>query len=1028
MATHLKILNQNDIKEFDFPPQFSGEERKRFFYLPNWAEELINSFKTPTNQVGFALQFGYFKASNKFFVSWKFHQKDIEFIAKRFGCQLNELDFDSYTTRSFLRHQERILANTGFGKYDNSGKELLQKEAQNLCSRQMKPRLMLMSLVDFLKSQKIELPNYHALADIITNALRDFEKTLIEDIEKHLSTKEKRLLDDLLEFGEEYTGGDKQDSKIKRYKITLLKKSQQSTKPSKIKSNIKDLQYLEGLFKELEPIISTLNLSSELIQYYAQVVIKSRGFQMSRRESQRYLLLIAFVSYQYYKLNDVLIDTLLQSVQSTSNTTDRDHKEIFYNQRKERHQKLHAFSQKMTNHLTSIEQVKAILHDQHLSAEDKVWSLQLLFSEKFNQDSIEIQDQLGQLGAESKRITKNTDFYDLLESKSVKLQNRVSEIIQHVQFDPQTSNEVLLQAIEYYVKKYRNVGDKPPADFLDAKEQKVLIDSNGKFRVSLYKVLLFSKVAAGIRSGALNLKYSYKYRAFDDYLIAQDVWEANKQELLKKAGLAGVHDFAELEEKLKNALQEQFRKTNENIISGRNKYVTIQKDGSLKIKTPKLEKDITSETVSDLFPKNRVIPLLEVLSTVNKISQFTDCFEYWQHKHAREKPDNKVFFAGITGYGCNLGISKTAQISRNINPSELENTACWYFNHENIIRANDKILSLLDRLQLPKLFKRNQAVTHTSSDGQKFSIGVDSLNANYSYKYFGKGKGVSVYSFIDECHRLFYSTVINSAEREAAYVIDGLMHNDVVQSDIHSTDTHGYSEMIFGVTHLLGISFAPRIKSFQKQNLYSFENPSALKTLGYHVLPTETINLKLISEQWDQILRFIATIKLKENTASQLFRRLSSYSKQHPLYRALKQFGRIIKTLFLLRYIDDVELRQTIEKQLNKLESSNKFGKAVFHGNNQEFQLSTKEEQLIADGCKRLIENAIICWNYMYLSKRMNDASSDAEKDTMTKTIKNGSVIIWQHFNLQGEYDFSEENLKNPIQFQLPELFDLQVL
>ena len=46
MTTHLKILNQNDIKEFDFPPQFSGEEKKRFFYLPNWAEELVNSFKT----------------------------------------------------------------------------------------------------------------------------------------------------------------------------------------------------------------------------------------------------------------------------------------------------------------------------------------------------------------------------------------------------------------------------------------------------------------------------------------------------------------------------------------------------------------------------------------------------------------------------------------------------------------------------------------------------------------------------------------------------------------------------------------------------------------------------------------------------------------------------------------------------------------------------------------------------------------------------------------------------------------------
>ena len=93
----IKILNNNDIKTFENPPQFNGEERKQFFYLPNWAKALVESFRTPTNQVGFVLQLGYFKVSNKFFVARKFHQKDIEFIAKRFGFQLNELDFDSYT-------------------------------------------------------------------------------------------------------------------------------------------------------------------------------------------------------------------------------------------------------------------------------------------------------------------------------------------------------------------------------------------------------------------------------------------------------------------------------------------------------------------------------------------------------------------------------------------------------------------------------------------------------------------------------------------------------------------------------------------------------------------------------------------------------------------------------------------------------------------------------------------------------------------------------------------------------------------
>jgi TnpA family transposase len=974
--------------------------------------------------VGFILQLGYFKASNKFFVARKFHSKDIEFIAGLFGFCLSELDFNKYNDRSFIRHQELILENTGFRKFDATTQEIVEKEALCLACKQIKPRLMFMSLVDFLRTQKIEIPNYHTFAQIITDALRYFEKSLIDSIQESLSIEQRQLLDKLLEPVEE---GDKQESKIKRYKITLLKKSHQSTRPYKIKANIQDLQCLEGLFKEIEPVITSLNLSSELIQFYAQVVIKSQIFQTSRRDESRYLLLIAFVAYQYYRLNDVLIEIMMQSVQQTLNATEREHKEDFYNQRKERNRKFSNFSQKITEHLTTIEQAKMILQDETLSADQKVNCLQTLFCENLDINTVEIQKQLTQLGNESKKITKNIDYYHLLETKSVKLQNRASEIVKNINFDTKTSNESLLKAIDYYEQTEGNADDKSPVDFLDAEEQELLLDSNGKFRVSLYKVLLFSKVAEGIHSGALNLKYSYKYRTFEDYLIPQNIWESNKQELLEKAGLTELRDFAKLEILLKKALEEQFRNTNANIINGSNKYATIRENGDLTLKTPKQDKEILDTNI-DLFPKNRFISLFEVLATVAQISGFTNCFEHFQIKNNREKPADKVFFAGMIGYGCNLGIRKTAKISRSINQQELENTINWYFTHENIMRANDKIVSFLEQLQLPKLFRHNQETTHTSSDGQKFGIGVDSLNAGYSYKYFGQNKGVSIYSFIDESHRLFYSTVINPAEREVAYVIDGLMHNDVVQSDIHSTDTHGYSEMIFAVTHLLGISFAPRIKSFKKQHLYSFDTPATLKSLDYKILPKKQINTKVIQEQWDYILRFITTIKLKEATASQLFKRLSSYSRQHPLYRALKQFGRIIKTLFLLKYIDDVELRQMIEKLLNKLESSNKFGKAVFYGNNQEFQLATKEEQLIADGCKRLIENAIICWNYLYLSKLINEAESETQKTNLINTIKNGSVVVWRHINLQGEYDFSEEVLKNSIEFSLPEILELKVL
>ncbi|MDX6713183.1 MAG: hypothetical protein QOH96_4199 [Blastocatellia bacterium] len=123
----------------------------------------------------------------------------------------------------------------------------------------------------------------------------------------------------------------------------------------------------------------------------------------------------------------------------------------------------------------------------------------------------------------------------------------------------------------------------------------------------------------------------------------------------------------------------------------------------------------------------------------------------------------------------------------------------WYLSAD-VHNANDRIISQMDEMELPNIYRREKETLHTSSDGQKFEVAVDSLNANYSFEYFGQGRGVSVYSFIDERHFLFHSTVISSAEREAAYVIDGQMNNDVVKSDIHSTETHGYSEVIFGAT------------------------------------------------------------------------------------------------------------------------------------------------------------------------------------------------------------------------------------
>jgi TnpA family transposase len=112
------------------------------------------------------------------------------------------------------------------------------------------------------------------------------------------------------------------------------------------------------------------------------------------------------------------------------------------------------------------------------------------------------------------------------------------------------------------------------------------------------------------------------------------------------------------------------------------------------------------------------------------------------------------------------------------------------------------------------------------------------------------------------------------------------MANDVVSSNIHSTDTHGYSEVIFAVMHFLGVSFAPRIKKIGAQRLYCIDSKREYTKKDYRIKPDLKININLIRKHWDDILRLIATIKSKTTTASQIFKRLNSYTKEISLYKA----------------------------------------------------------------------------------------------------------------------------------------------
>ena len=1014
-----RILTPAEQQIFDSPPVLSALERRKSFFVSPALNELLASLRTPTNQVCFLVQLGYFRAVHRFF-SPPYPPQDVAYVACQLEISPDTVEVSSYDETTSRRHRHFIREHLGYRSFDEHAQQQVREHLQPLIRSQVRPKVLFQESIAFLLGHKIETPSSGTLTLLILDTVRRHKQELVGRVRTQLLPEGRLALDALFEKDPAA-----ENLYVQRARLTLLKRFSHSMKPSKIKENLVDLQTIRALYQPLHTIVRALDLTPDGLRYYAHSVIKSEVFQMSRRgDPDRHLHLLCFIAHQYFHLHDLLMDVLLRAVQSTRNTCQRMHQNQYYDERAGRQQGLRLLVENVEQTLFhALAPIEQIAFQAPLSDGEKVHRIQDILRQRQVERQL-LQHQIAQLKEDLQHEKEERAYYGLLESQSVKLQNKVAEMIRQVQF--LGTDTALLEAVQYYQTTEGPITSTAPTAFLRDGENRLLTRADGSFRVSLYKVLLFIQVAEAVKSGTLHVEDSYRYRSLDDYLIPRDEWQRRRVEYLQQADLTPASDGPAWLQQQATILDHQYTTTNQHILQEENPYITFHKDGRCHVRTPK-EDEADTAPLSSFFPKNRYISLLEVLSTVNRHSQFLDAFQHWQMTYTKQRPPEHVLLAGIVGYGCQIGTGKVARISSQISGSELERSVNWYFSPENIIEANDKILRLMDQLPLPQLYRQNENQLHTSSDGQKVEVGVDALNAHYSFKYFGQNKGVSAYTFIDGRHFLFHSMVVSSPEKEAPYVIDGLMHNEVVKSDIHSTDTGGYTEILFGVMQLLGFAYAPRIKNFGKQRCYSFRRRREYEQKDYRILPDGYINPSLIEDQWDEILRFVATIKLKVTSASQLFKRLNSYSRQHPLYRALKEYGKLEKSIFLLKWIDLLDLRQAVTKQLNKGESANRFADAICFSRNQEFLYAEKTEQEMADGCNRLIRNAIICWNYLYLSQMLAQEAEGERREALLAALQQGSIVIWHHLNLHGEYDFSEEKLRDSVGFDLPQILAVDV-
>lgn len=224
------------------------------------------------------------------------------------------------------------------------------------------------------------------------------------------------------------------------------------------------------------------------------------------------------------------------------------------------------------------------------------------------------------------------------------------------------------------------------------------------------------------------------------------------------------------------------------------------------------------------------------------------------------------------------------------------------------------------------------------------------------------------YTHLSDQYAPFHTQVINATVRDATYVLGGLLHHESdLQIVEHSTDTAGFTDHVFGLMQLLGFRFAPRIRDLPDKRLYIPGDAKRYPTLSG--LVGGSLNVKHIRAQWDEVLRLAASIKQGTVTASLMLRKLGSYPRQNGLAVALRERGRIERTLFTLDWLQHVELRRDVQRRLNKGEAKNALARAVFFNRLGELRDRSFENQRYRASGLNLVVAAIILWNTTYLER-----------------------------------------------------------
>ncbi len=888
------------------------------------------------------------------------------------------IDTEDLPPRTKTALIKKLLSYTGFSIFQSKiDKEPLLKRLNNVVKINLEPRYVFDECIAYFGQNRIALAGYTTLQDTISTVLSNERSRIEAVLNENLAQSTKATLLKLLESNSTFTD------------LAKLKKMAKDFSASQIAQELKTHKIIRSLYPEIKLLITELELSPKNLEYYASLVKHKSVYKLRRHDdSQTILYLVCYLFFRYRETNDNLVSAFIYMIRKLTESAKGYAKQRIV-------EDVNIVRTKLKSAGSLLKYFIDTDMDDNLSFGDvrkKAFELIPADSIKLLSDHLDNNDFDGRqyewlfIDKQSSKIKK------LIRSLFLSIDIEFIHLKDELREQYTTAHEELGA-----IKTIKTIN----IDVIPKSDREYFEGDNTKLIANRFEYFLYRKAEQLFQSNSLTVKESVNNRSLSSDLIQSKEWQ-QKDTIIENTGLDKlVTPINQTLTDKSQQLEAKLKEVSEHIFNGDNKYVEfIPGKAELKWSIPNKR---WQETIDNpLYSQIQHMGIVELMLFVDQKTDFLKSFTHISVNKEKSPANKEDLIACILANGTNYGLYKMANISDR-SMGILRSVDDSYIRYETLTQSNDQVSNAIATLPIFAYYHADDNQLFSSIDGQKFECRINTFKARYSSKYFSKGKGVSALTLVSN-HVPVSTQVIGANEYEGHFAFDLLYNNSSeIQPNTLSTDTHGTNNVNFAILDFFGYTFAPRYAKMKKVFFDLFE---VTEEDGGHIQLKKEINHKLIAEEWDNIQHIVCSLSRKTTTQSTIIRKLSN-GKSRTL-SALHEYDRLIKSIYVLEYVDNSTLRHYVQQALNRGEAYHQLKRAITSINGNKFRGGNDYQVSQWNDCARLISNCIIYYNSALLSAFLQIQEINGRQDVV-ELISRLSPVAWQHINLNGEYAFNKD-------------------